>query len=869
MKKIYNNIPKVSSALTSVDLFQEPRPLIIGERLNSQGSKKAKKMVLENDFDGLIDVARAQLEDGAHCIDVCVATTERSDELEFMQKLVKRLCLEIESPLVIDSTDTKVVHAALKQIPGIPIINSINLEGDGSRFYDIIPMMRKFGAPAISMCIGPLGMAKTSGEKLQVAKLLYDKSIGYGLKPWQLIFDVLTFTLATGEKEYSDSAINTLNGIKIVKEHYPNALTTLGLSNISFGLPVLARKYLNSIFLYHALKNGLDTVIINPKDIIPYPQISSTEKRICEDLIFNTKDNALSELISYFEAKLDDSSTTRSSSSSQKQNTLDIDTSWPASKKCYFRIVNRLKDGIENEVVFAIADRILGDNDKKVIGIKDNDSNKIISYKIESTKENLHNAAVETLNEVLLPAMKEVGDKFGSGELILPFVLKSAECMKAAVTELEKYLIKQEGVSKGKLVLCTVYGDVHDIGKNLVKTILSNNGYEVYDLGKQVPIPTIVNKIKEINADVVGLSALLVSTSKQMQLFAEYARENDVNIPILCGGAAINSDYINRIAKGNGSIYKPGIFYCKTAFDGLKVMNSVMSKEKVQFIEEWTKKIESWSERKYNDKTPITGTDIKDLQSKIEPIKNKPIPPRLNSPYRFSKKDIPLKEVWKLLNKKSLFVLSWGLRGKGASKLQDEFDKLLDEWKAKVVEEDLFEPQAVYGYFKCRKVKQNNLLVKYVDSATNKESEVTFEFPRSSLEKHLCLSDYFDHESDDIVAFQSVTMGNKVAEIIEKWNKENRYSDAYYLHGLAVESAEALADWLNLRIKKELKLDNGGLRYSWGYPSCPDVSQHFIVWKLLKPELNGMTLTESGQINPEYSTAAIVTHHPLAEYFTL
>jgi len=537
MKKTYNNTPKVSSALTSIDLFQEPRPLIIGERLNSQGSKKAKKMVLENDFDGLIDVARAQVEDGAHCIDVCVATTERSDELEFMQKLVKRLCLEIESPLVIDSTDTKVVQAALKQIPGIPIINSINLEGDGSRFYDIIPMMRKFGAPAISMCIGPLGMAKTSVEKLQVAKLLYDKSTDYGLKPWQLVFDVLTFTLATGEKEYSESAINTLDGIKIVKESYPNALTTLGLSNISFGLPVLARKYLNSLFLYHALKNGLDTVIINPKDIIPYPQVSATEKKICEDLIFNTKDNALSELISHF-TKLGDSTTSKSSSSSssfQKQNTLEIDPSWPASKKCYFRIVNRLKDGIENEVVFAIADRIDGDKNKKVVGIKDNESNKVISYKIESTKEDLHNAAVETLNEVLLPAMKEVGDKFGSGELILPFVLKSAECMKAAVTELEKYLIKQEGVSKGKLVLCTVYGDVHDIGKNLVKTILSNNGYEVFDLGKQVPIPTIVNKIKEIKADVVGLSALLVSTSKQMQLFAEYARENDVNIPVLCG----------------------------------------------------------------------------------------------------------------------------------------------------------------------------------------------------------------------------------------------------------------------------------------------------------------------------------------------
>ncbi len=879
MKKIYNDNPKVSSAITSVDLFQEPRPLIIGERLNSQGSKKAKKMVLESDFDGLIDIARAQVEDGAHCIDVCVATTERSDELEFMQKLVKRLSLEIESPLVIDSTDTKVVHAALRQIPGVPIINSINLEGDGSRFYDIVPIMKKFGTPAISMCIGPLGMAKTSSEKLQVAKLLYDKSTtDYNLKPWQLIFDVLTFTLATGEKEYADSAANTLNGIKLVKENYPNALTTLGLSNVSFGLPAIARKFLNSVFLYHALRNGLDTVIINPKDIIPYPQISATEKNLCEDLIFNAKDNALSELISYFNSKSSEASSSSSSSPSfQKQNIMEIDKNWTPSRKCYFRIVNRLKEGIENDVVFAIAEKITDQKNKQIIEIKDKDgiNTATSSYKIESTKENLHNAAVETLNDVLLPAMKEVGDKFGSGELILPFVLKSAECMKAAVTELEKYLIKQEGTSKGKLVLCTVYGDVHDIGKNLVKTILSNNGYEVFDLGKQVPIPTIVNKIKEINADVVGLSALLVSTSKQMQYFADFARENKINIPVICGGAAINSDYINRIAKGDGDIYKSGIFYCKTAFDGLKIMNNIMSEEKNQFIENWKKKIQDWNERKYDDKKDSNASQY--LTSNVKPVKDKPIPPRLNYPYRFSKKDIPLDKVWNFLNKKSLFVLSWGLRGKSASNLQVEFENLLDEWKKKVIEENLFEPQAVYGYFKCRKIEQTNLLVKYIDKE-KKESELTFEFPRSSLQKHLCLSDYFDSESDDLVAFQAVTMGNKVADLIEKWNIENRYSDAYYLHGLAVESTEALADWINLRIKKELKINSatgpgvvsgGGLRYSWGYPSCPDVSQHFLVWKLLNPELNGMTLTESGQINPEYSTAAIVVHNPAAEYFTL
>ena len=584
MKKIYNEKPKVSSALASLELHQNPRPLIIGERLNSQGSKKAKKMVLENDFDGLIELARYQVEDGAHCLDVCVATTERSDEQDFMQKLVKRLSLEIEAPLVIDSTDSKVIATALKQIPGVPIINSINLEGDGSRFDDITPLMKKYGAPAVSMCIGQKGMAKTSQEKLEVAGILHDKAIDLGLKPWQLIFDVLTFTLATGEEEYIESAAHTLEGIKLVKEKYPKSLTTLGLSNVSFGLPPLARKYLNSVFLYHAIKSGLDSVIINPKDIIPYPQINSKEKGICEDLIFNNKSSALSELITYFSSNDTVNSTgTAASTGTQKQNNLmEMDASWDAGKKCYFRIVNRLKDGIENDVVLSISERIASKDDFSISEVLlENDTKRTT---LSGNKEKLHEAAVETLNEVLLPAMKEVGDKFGAGELILPFVLKSAECMKAAVLELEKYLIKQEGISKGKIVLCTVYGDVHDIPKNLVKTILVNNGYEVFDLGKQVPIPSIVNKIKEVNADAVGLSALLVSTSKQMQLFSEFLRENKMNIPVLCGGAAINSDYINRIAKGDGNIYKAGIFYCKTAFEGLKVMNNLMSGSKEEYM---------------------------------------------------------------------------------------------------------------------------------------------------------------------------------------------------------------------------------------------------------------------------------------------
>jgi 5-methyltetrahydrofolate--homocysteine methyltransferase len=837
MKK---NVPRISSALNAVDLRQEPPPLIIGERLNTQGSRKAKEMVLDNDFDGLVNLARTQVEDGAHCLDVCVATTERSDELQFMKTLIKRLSLEISAPLVIDSTDPKVIEAVLKQIPGKPIINSINLEGDGARFHSLAPLMTKYGVPAIAMCIGPEGMAKTSREKLETAQLLFETGKKYGLQPWQFIFDVLTFTLATGEAEFLESAKATLEGIRLVKENIRGCFTTLGLSNISFGLPLKARKIVNSVFLHHAIKAGLDTVIINAKDIIPFIDIDPVQRKVAEDLIFNTHPNALAELISYFEAVK-----TVSNASSVKR--VEVDPNWEASKRCYFRIVNRLKDQIEDDVVAAISDRVSG-NAKALR----KDNNKLIG---EATKEDAHEAAVQTLNEVLLPAMKEVGDKFGAGELILPFVLKSAECMKAAVTELEKYLIRDEGVSKGRVVLCTVYGDVHDIGKNLVKTIFTNNGYTVYDLGKQVPLQSIFEKINEVNADAVGLSALLVSTSKQMQYFVEYAKQNNMKIPVLCGGAAINSSYINRIAR-DGGIYAPGVFYCKTAFDGLKVINTLMSKERTGFISEWHQKLEAWNEKK----TPrIEHRELP--HSSIKPFPP-PIPPYINKRIRLEPKQIDLTEVWKFINKKSLFVLSWGIRGKSAESLSEEAEELFEEWKARIVKEKLFEPNAVYGYFRCHNMN-GNLAVDLPDN-----EQLIFEFPRSSKEKHLCLTDYFGQ--NDVVAFQAVTVGNKVTEVIDQWNKDSEYTDAYYLHGLAVETAEALADWINLRIKSELKIGiKRGLRYSWGYPSCPDISQHHFVWKILDPTKSGMTLTESGQIIPDQSTAAIIVHHPEAEYFVL
>jgi 5-methyltetrahydrofolate--homocysteine methyltransferase len=840
-------VPSISSSLKAVDLRQDPRPMIIGERINTQGSRKAKELVLANNFDGLTDLARNQAEDGAHCLDVCIATTERSDEKEFMVKLVKRLSLEIEAPLVIDSTDPKVIEAAIRQIPGRPIINSINLEGSGDRFHQLAPLMVKYGVPAIALCIGPKGMAKTPQEKLEVAELIYE--IGtkqYGLKPWQFIFDVLTFTIVTGDPELADAAKNTLDGIRLVKKKFPECFTVLGLSNVSFGVSPNARKIINSIFLYHALQAGLDAVIINARDIIPYPEIDEQQKKLAEDLIFNRHPNALADLITYFEGA-------KVVTGGGPVKRVEVDPSWEASKRCHFRIVNRLKEGIEDDVVQAIADRLKGGKDTK-----DGGGQLVLRA---SSKEAAHEAAVETLNEVLLPAMKEVGDKFGAGELILPFVLKSAECMKAAVAELEKYLIKQEGVSKGKLVICTVYGDVHDIGKNLVKTILVNNGYTVYDLGKQVPLQKILEKISEVNADAVGLSALLVSTSKQMQYFVEHARQNGMNMPVLCGGAAINSNYINRIAKEDG-IYSPGVFYCKTAFDGLKVMNRLMSPDREQFVSEWQRKLEKWDER-HQPAMAVEQSQIP--QSGIKPVEP-PIPPHINRSTRLEPFQIDLNEVWKYINKKSLFVLQWGMRGKGASDQDPE--KLFRSWTDRVLSEELFEPCAVYGFYKCHNLTLGQGGSGRVAIDLSDGKQVMFEFPRSSKEKHLCLADYFG--KDDIVAFQAVTVGNKVTEIIDQWNKQDRYADAYYLHGLAVETAEAMAELINAKIRDELKIgQNRGLRYSWGYPSCPDISQHHLVWQILEPEKSGMTLTESGQIVPDQSTAAIIAHHPEAEYFVL
>ena len=778
-------VPRTSSSLRAVEIRQEPPPLIIGERLNAQGSRRAKRLVLEDDLDGLVDLGRVQAEDGAHCLDVCVATTELGNEADLMVRLVKRLSLEVELPLVIDSTDPDVIEAAVRQIPGRPMINSINLEGDGSRFSRLAPLMARYGLPAIALCIGPAGMAKTPQEKLDTARLLLETGRRYGLQPEQFVFDVLTFTLATGEAEFQDAGRSTLEGIRLVKENLPGSSTVLGLSNISFGLAPHARRILNSVFLYHAVKAGLDCAIVNAREIVPYGEIPAGERTLAEDLIFNRQPDALSALVSHFEGAGGQSAPARRA---------EVDPSWDAGRRSNFRIVNRLKDGIEGDIVSAIAEKIPGAVPQRIEG----------RLVLDLPREETHDAAVATLNSDLLPAMKEVGDRFGAGELILPFVLKSAECMKAAVAELEGYLLRREGASKGRLVLGTVYGDVHDIGKNLVRTIFENNGYEVFDLGKQVPLQRFLEEIDRVGPDAVGLSALLVSTSKQMGLFVDHARNSGMDLPVLCGGAAINTNFVNRIAK-EGGIYRGGVFYCGTMFDGLKVMDRLVGAERGELLARWLERLEGWRE----DAPARPAGPLP--RSSVVPVRP-PVPPHTGRQVRLSGADIPLDQVWPLLDRKALFKLSWGLRGRAGSESEADHEGILAELQERVERESLFEPQAVYGYFRCSASGQRL-------EVRRPGGTVSLEFPRSSRSRHLCIADYFGE--DDLAAFQAVTVGRRASEVAAGWEAQGRYTDALYLQGLAVQAAEALAEWTNRRIISELGLERGRAQVQLGVCQLP------------------------------------------------
>ncbi len=832
-------VPMLASPVQAVAMQQVPPPFLIGERLNTQGSRKFKRLIMAEDYDGIVEMARAQVDNGAHGLDVCVALTERPDEDQLMRKVVKRLANAVPVPLVIDSTEIEVIAAALEANPGRCLINSTHLESGPEKASKIFALAKKFNAAVIVLTIDENGMAKQADHKLEVAKRIYDLAVDeYGLKPQDLVYDALTFTLATGDPELDDSAVQTLEGIRRIKAALPGVLTSLGVSNVSFGLSRPARAVLNSVMLYHAVGAGLDMAIVNPAHIKPYAEIPEEERKLAEDLIFNKDNQALSRLIEYF-------SSVEDKGGDEQSNQLDLSTMTP-EERLHWRILHRHKADVEADI------------------------DEILNRDVDRSKSD---TAVDVLNEVLLPAMKDVGDKFGAGELILPFVLQSAEVMKIAVSYLENFLERKEGTTKGKLVLATVYGDVHDIGKNLVKTILSNNGYTVVDLGKQVPAETIITRAVEEKADAIGLSALLVSTSKQMPLIVNELDRRGLTFPVLIGGAAINPRFGKRILlTDTDHYYQSGVFYCKDAFEGLSTMDALMNPEKRVALMEEIRQGADYELGKdlSSKKRPRTG-----MHHPVTVLDELPVPPYWGPRVV---RDMPLEMVSEHLSLNELYRLSWGAKnthGEEWKKLKAEFTDRLARMRKQAAREGWLQPQGVYGYWPCQS-EDDVLLVYDPDTLTEDEPTVIerFNFPRQQGGDALCLADYFAPRSSgkmDVVAFQVVTVGAEATRRFDELQDAGEFSEAYYLHGLAVQTAEATADYLHAHILRELGLTPGrGKRYSWGYPAIPELEDHQKVFKLLPVESAlGMRLTAAYQLIPEQSTAAIIVHHPDAKYFNI
>ena len=826
--------PVASSGMRATALRQSPPPTLIGERLNSQGSRKIKRLLLDEDYDGILQVAQDQVDAGAHILDVCVALTERADEAEQMKKVVKKLAMGIEVPLMIDSTEADVIEAALSLYPGRGLINSINLENGRERIDAVLPIALKHGAAVVALTIDQRGMAKTAERKVEVAQAIYDIAVNeYGLAPHDLIFDDLTFTLATGDPEMAASGVETIEGIRRIKAALPGVLTSLGVSNVSFGLSQPARAVLNSVFLYHCVGAGLDMAIVNPVHITPYAEIPDEQRALADDLIFNRHPDALARFIQYFEQHDVDSA-----ADEKADPTADM----TAEEALHWQIVHRKKEGVE-----ALIDDCLTRQD-----------------------------AVGVLNNVLLPAMKEVGDKFGEGKLILPFVLQSAEVMKKSVAYLENFLERKEGTSKGIVVLATVYGDVHDIGKNLVRTILSNNGYTVHDLGKQVPANRIIDAAIEHEADAIGLSALLVSTSKQMPLVVNELARRGIEIPVLIGGAAINRAFGRRILflEDDSTPYPAGVYYCKDAFEGLAVMDQLSDPARRATLLE---QIVGEAYAEAGKPRPVVRERRPDeARSTIGPAPDIPAPPFWGARAVL---DIPLDSVFPYIHKPELFRLSWGARnahGEEWERLQAEFEARLGRMKKAATADSTLRPQAVYGYFPAQ--ADGETLVIYdpngYASGGALEEIARFTFPRQPFGEHLCLADYFapvGGDRVDVCPLQVVTVGTQATEVFDRLQRQNEYTEAYFFHGLAVQTAEATATYINRHINRELGIPvERGKRYSWGYPACPDLEDHATLFRLLPAEERlGMSLTAAYQLVPEQSTAAIVVHHPDAKYYSV
>jgi len=840
--------PGAASLYTHVPFRQDTSFLVVGERTNANGSRKFRDAMLSDDWDTCVTMAREQVKEGAHILDVCVDYTGE-DGVSDIDEIVRRFATQASLPLMLDSTEPAVIEQGLQWLGGKPVLNSVNLEdGDapGTRLDRFLSLAREYGAAVVCTCIDEEGQARTADWKLRSARAIHDLAVNrYGLEPGDLLFDALALPLSTGMEESRRDGIETIEGIRRIKAELPGVHTILGLSNVSFGLNPAARHVLNSVFLHECVEAGLDAAIVHAARIMPLNKIPEAQREVCLDLVYDRRRDGydpLQVLLGMFEGV--------SSAAVEKEDR----SGWPVEERLKQRIIDGDRDGLEADLDAALATT----------------------------------PALDIVNDTLLAGMKVVGDLFASGEMQLPFVLQSAEAMKAAVAHLEPHMERSDQGGKGRVVLATVKGDVHDIGKNLVDIILTNNGYEVHNLGIKVAITEMIAKLDEVKADVVGMSGLLVkSTLIMRENLEELNRRGLAHVPVLLGGAALTRRYVERDLR---EVYEGRVFYGKDAFEGLRTLDKLMDLKRSGIDDPGFGREPLGRVLPDRTKADADGEAPLPARSPIVEIDN----PVFLPPFTGSRvvKGIALDDIATYLNETALFRNQWQFRPErdreaGTVETDAEFKEriraILREELGKAKASGLLVPQVVYGYFPVN--GDGGDLIVWTDE-TRTQEWMRFSYPRERTEPWRCIADFYRPYQGgagelDYAAFSIVSMGEKVSEAAAELFAQNRYTEYLLLHGLGVEMAEALAEYWHRRIREEwgfagedgrlidvlVRQGYRGGRYSWGYPACPDLEDNLKVAKLLNADRIGVSVSDDFQYHPEQTTSALIAHHPRAKYF--
>ena len=845
--------PGVASLYQHVAFRQDTAFLTIGERTNANGSKAFREAMLEGRFEDCVAIARAQTRDGAHLLDVCVDYVGRDGAAD-MREIAGRFATAATLPLVLDSTEAAVIEAGLELTGGRAVINSVNYEdgdGPGSRIAKVMPLVREHGAAVIALTIDERGQARTAEWKVAIAeRLIQDLTRNWGMRVEDIIVDCLTFPIATGQEETRRDGIETIEAIAELKRRYPDVQTTLGVSNVSFGLKPAARAVLNSVFLAECVRAGLDSAIVHAARIMPIARIPDEQRQVALDLVYDRRREGydpLARLLELFEGV--DAAELKASRAAE----LAALPLWERLKR---RIIDGERSGLEADLDTALAQR----------------------------------PALEIVNDVLLDGMKTVGELFGSGQMQLPFVLTSAEVMKASVAYLEPHMEQSGEEGKGKIVLATVKGDVHDIGKNLVDIILSNNGYDVVNIGIKQPISAIVAAAEDNGADVIGMSGLLVKSTVVMRdnLAELNSRDMAARWPVMLGGAALTRAYVEQDL---AALFDGQVRYARDAFEGLRLMDAMMAVKRgepgARLPELRTRKVRARPDAGADQRTEAEDQARSDINT------DGPVP---EAPFLGTEviKGIALADYAAYLDERALFVGQWGLKpargGTGASYeelVETEGRPRLRMWLERMQTEGLLEAAVVYGYFRCVSSGNDLIVLRAGDPDGQTPGQLErFRFPRQRRDRRLCLADFFkpqDSGQTDVVAFQLATMGPRVSLATGELFAKNAYREYLELHGLSVQLTEALAEYWHARVRRELGISDSdpddldgffrvgyrGARYSIGYPACPDLADRAKMVRLLEPARIGVELSEEMQLHPEQSTDAIVVHHPEAKYFSV